>query len=56
MVKNGRGLIDHRTRKSGASHKLFGKLSRLIELLFLHADIDWIIFDLTVNLLRIFDI
>ena len=55
MVKNGRGLIDHRTRKSGASHKLFGKLSRLIEQ-FLHADIDGIIFDLTVNLLRIFDI
>ena len=46
MVKNGRGLIDHVTLKSGVSRKWFDKLSRLIEW-FLHADSDGIIFDLT---------
>ena len=29
MAKNGRGLIDHSTLKSGVSHKLFDELSRL---------------------------
>ena len=51
--------IDHmrsnETLKSGASHKWFDELSRLIEW-FLRGDSDWIIFGLTTNLLCIFDI
>ena len=31
MVKNGQGLIDHGTLKSGVSHKWFDELSRSIE-------------------------
>ena len=51
IVKNEWGLIDHGTLKSGASHKWFDKLSRLIEW-FLHADSD----SLTANLRCIIDI
>ena len=50
MAKNGQGLIDSGTLKSGVSHKSFNELSRLIEW-FLHADSDGIIFGLTVSLL-----
>ena len=53
MVKNGRGLIDPGTVKSGVSHKWFDELSRLIEW-FLHAENDGIIFGLTTNLLSTF--
>ena len=55
MVKNGWGIIDHGTLKSGVSHKLFDELSRLIEW-FLLADSDGIMFGLMANLLWIFDI
>ena len=43
------------TLKSGAAHKWFDELSRLIEWL-LHGDSDWIIFGLTTSLFCIFDI
>ena len=43
MVKNGGGLIDYGTHKSGVSHKWFDELSRLMEC-FLHADSDGTIF------------
>ena len=39
IVKNGQGLIDHRTFQSGVSDKWFDQLSRLIEW-FVHADSD----------------
>ena len=55
VVKNGRGLIDYRTLKSGVSHKWFDELSRFIEW-FLHVDSDGIIFVLMANLLCNFDI
>ena len=55
MIKNGQDLLDHWTLKSGVSHKCFDELSRLV-IRFLHADSDLIIFDLTTNLLCIFDI
>ena len=42
IVKNGWGLIDHGTLKSGVSHNWFDELSRLIER-FLHVDGDGII-------------
>ena len=52
--QNGWGFLNHRTLKSGLSHKWFDKLSRLIEW-FLHADSDEM-FGLMANLLCIFDI
>ena len=55
MVKTWWGLIDHGTLGSGASHKWFDELSKLIGW-FLHADSDGIIFGLTTSLLFIFDI
>ena len=55
MVKNGRGLINPGTLKSGVSHKWFEELDRFIKW-FLHADSDGIIFGLTANLLSVFDI
>ena len=55
MVKNEWGPVDYESLKSGASHKWFDELSKLMEW-FLHADSDGIIFGLTVNLLCIFDI
>ena len=53
MVKNGWGLIDHGTLKSGVSHKWFEELRRLSELFF-HAHSDGIVFVLMVNLLLIY--
>ena len=50
-----RPFRSYETLKSGASHKWFDELSRLIEW-FLHGDSDWIIFGLTTSLLYIFDI
>ena len=55
MLKNGRELLDHRTLKSGVSHKWFDESSRLVEW-FLHPDSDWIISGLTTNIPFIFDI
>ena len=55
MVKNGHGFRDHGTLKSGASHKWFDEMSRLIEW-FLSIDSDGMVFSLTSNLLCIFDI
>ena len=55
IVKNGRGLIDHGTLKSGVSHKVFDELSKLTEQ-FLHVDSDGKTFGLSTNLLCIFDI
>ena len=31
MLKNGEGILDHGTLKSGVSHKCFDELRRLIE-------------------------
>ena len=55
MVKNGWGIRDHGTLKSGASHNWFDELSRLIEL-FLCTESDGMVFGLTSNLLCYFDI
>ena len=55
IVKNGWGVIDYGTLKSGVSHKGFDELSRWIER-FLHADSDGVSFGLTTNILCIFDI
>ena len=55
MVKNGWGLTDHGTPRSGLSHKWLDEFSRLIEW-FLYANTDGVIFDLKVNLLCILDI
>ena len=54
MIKNGGDFSDHKTLKSGVSHKWFNKLTTLIEW-FLHTDSDKIIFGLTTNQLCIFD-
>ena len=53
MVRNGWGLINHGTLKSGVSHKWFDELNRLNKW-FLHADSDGIIFDLMASQLSIF--
>ena len=55
MVKNGWGLLDHETLKSGVFPKWFDELSRLIEW-YLDADSDGIIFGLIANILCTFDI
>ena len=55
MVKNGWGLTDHGTPRSGLSHKWLDEFSRLIEW-FLYANTDGVLFDLKVNLLCILDI
>ena len=55
IIKNGWGLLDHRTVKSGVSHKWF---ENRIDWMngFLYADSNWIIFGLTTNLLCVLDI
>ena len=55
MAKNGQGVIDHGTLRTGVPHKWFDVVSRLVEWI-LHADSDGIIFDLAADLLCIFDI
>ena len=55
IIKNGWGLIDHGTLKSGIFLKWFDELSRLIEW-FLHADSDGIVFGFIANLHPIFAI
>ena len=53
IVKDGWGLIDHGTFKSGVSHKWFDELSSLIGWFF-YVYSDGIIFGLMTNLLCIF--
>ena len=48
MLKNVWDLLDHRTLKSGVSHKWFDEPSWLIEW-FLHADSDWTIWIIGVD-------
>ena len=55
MVKNWWGVGDYGTLKSSVSHKWFDELSGLIEW-FLSTDSDVMVFDLTSNVLCIFDI
>ena len=55
MLKMGRDLLDQGTLKSDVSHKSFDELSRFIKW-FLYVDSNWIIFDLTTNLLCFLDI
>ena len=55
-AQNGWDLLDHGILKSGVSDICgFNESSRLMEW-FWHVDSDWIIFGLTTNLVRIFDI
>ena len=49
IIKNGGGLTDHGTLKSGVSHKWFDELKKLIEWI-LHVHSDGIICGLTTNL------
>ena len=56
MAKNGRGLLEHGTLKSGVSHKWFDELSILIEWFLCAHFSDGIIIGLNTNLLCVFDI